>query len=842
MSAEESIFSKAKDLPSEQRLAFLDKSCRGDEALKQRIIKLLEAHENTCSIIDRVVPESHSDPASDGLTTDQADNMLGKTIDKFKLLQKIGEGGFGAVYMAEQKEPVNRKVAVKIVKPGMDSTAVIARFEAERQALAILDHPNIAKVFDGGATHENSGTVTSVRPYFVMELVSGVPITEYCDQNQLSTTERLKLFQDVCQAVYHAHQKGIIHRDIKPSNVMVTLHDGQPVVKVIDFGIAKALNQKLTEKTMFTAYGQMIGTPQYMSPEQAEMSGLDVDTRSDIYSLAVLLYELLTGSTPLEMDSIREAGFQKMQELICNSEPLKPSLRISTSGPKTATLAKQRKASPEKLSREVRGDLDWIVMKGLEKDRRRRYETPRQFAEDIERAKRNEPVLAGPPSVFYRTRKWLQRNRAKSYAMVLMAVVAGVLLMAYANNLKQQRNDSDLLTQAVNEASRSLGIASQSAFNSPAWIEAEAAKKRIQDLLATSNPDPESRALAFLLLGEYEVAEFDRDFSTRLENILIQRATMMDLESWYRMERELKQILKTWDLDIDKLSANEVAEKAKKHHAKEKIADALELWVGTRAQMQSMGGPKVNQAMMQPWADAIYVIDQDPQRTGIRKIIYREIPATPENVNRLMADHDLKQASPRTLSWLGSALYMANQYDRANEIMRMALRIYPDDLMLNYDHALLLASQKKWNESIRYYMRCLAIRPKNAGCWHGLGIAYRENGELEQSIESLTYSIQLDGKVASTWIELAKSQLAEGMSESVIESARNGISLNPDLLQGWKLIGQARMKQERYQDALNAFAKSQRDPASARPNIDVSELVDACRKALDQEAIEKEVD
>ena len=340
------------------------------------------------------------DKAEDGIT-----EVSGTRIGRYKLLQHIGEGGGGVVYMAEQEEPVRRRVALKIIKLGMDTRSVIARFEAERQALAMMDHPNIARVLDAGATETG-------RPYFVMELVRGVKITDYCDQNQLDTRRRLDLFIQVCQAIQHAHQKGIIHRDIKPSNILVTLHDGVPVPKVIDFGIAKATEARLTDKTLFTAYEQIIGTPAYMSPEQAEMSGLDMDTRSDIYSLGVLLYELLTGRTPFDPKELLAAGLDEMRRTLREQEPPRPSTHgHHAAGTELTTTAEHRQAEPPKLISLLRGDLDWIVMKSLEKDRRRRYETANGLAMDIQRYLNNEPVMARPPSRLYRFQKLVRRNK-----------------------------------------------------------------------------------------------------------------------------------------------------------------------------------------------------------------------------------------------------------------------------------------------------------------------------------------------------------------------------------------------------------------------------------------------
>ncbi len=373
---------------------------------------------------------------SDGaITTDRCGETPSTNIGPYKLLQQIGEGGMGAVWMAEQEHPVRRKVALKIIKPGMDSRQIIARFEAEKQALALMDHLNIARVLDGGTT-ENG------RPYFVMELIHGIPITKYCDENHLTLRERLELFVPVCHAIQHAHQKGIIHRDIKPSNVLMTLYDGKPVPKVIDFGVAKAVEQRLTEQTLFTQYGAIIGTFEYMSPEQAEMSALGIDTRSDIYSLGVLLYELLTGTTPLERRRLQRASHEEIVRMIREEEPAKPSTRLSQT--KTLpTVAAARKMEPVKLAKLLSGELDWIAMKSLEKDRNRRYETANGLARDIERYLNDEPVQACPPSKWYRLRKIARRNKV---ALVMVSVVTAALLLgiiglAIANyRITQERN------------------------------------------------------------------------------------------------------------------------------------------------------------------------------------------------------------------------------------------------------------------------------------------------------------------------------------------------------------------------------------------------------------------
>ncbi|MBA3480374.1 MAG: serine/threonine protein kinase, partial [Pirellulales bacterium] len=408
------LFFGALDSQSpEELVAYLDEACSEDRELRSRVEHLLRLHQGGGNFL------GGASPADASIDLPLIAERVGTIIGPYKLLQQIGEGGFGVVFMAEQTRPVRRKVALKIIKPGMDTKQVIARFEAERQALALMDHPNIARVFDADATE-------SGRPYFVMELVHGVPITEYCDLQKLTPPERLKLFVDVCRAVYHAHQKGVIHRDLKPSNVMVTMHDDKPVPKIIDFGVSKAISCQLTDKTLFTAYGQIIGTPMYMSPEQAQLSGLDVDTRSDVYSLGVLLYELVTGATPFDEATFRQVDFDEMRRMIREDEPLRPSACIYTlKGDLLTTIADLRRIDPGKLSQTLRGEVDWIVMKALEKDRNRRYDSANALAVDIERYLNDEPVQACPPSAAYRFRKFARRNKA---AFAMASVVGSALL------------------------------------------------------------------------------------------------------------------------------------------------------------------------------------------------------------------------------------------------------------------------------------------------------------------------------------------------------------------------------------------------------------------------------
>ncbi len=418
---EERLYARLTALRREERAALLERETADDWAMRARLENRLQAYDRLPG--DDTVTASNPDPMAEPVVAAPAD----ETIGRYKLRQKLGEGGCGVVYLAEQAEPVRRRVALKVIKLGMDTKVVIARFEAERQALALMDHPNIAKVFDAGTTDAG-------RPYFVMELVRGVRLTDYCDQQGVTTRGRIELFIQVCGAIQHAHQKGIIHRDLKPSNILVAVQDGMPMPKVIDFGIAKSIHGRLADATVFTGFEQFIGTPAYMSPEQAELSGVDIDTRTDIYSLGVVLYELLTGRLPLDPKTLTESGLDEIRRLIREVDPPRPSTRLGTMTEVDFTnVAKRRGAAPSLLSAEVRGDLDWIVMKAIEKQRNRRYESAAALAADLTRHLQDEPVLARPPSAVYRTRKFVTRHKvaAVATAAVALALVAGTVVSTW---------------------------------------------------------------------------------------------------------------------------------------------------------------------------------------------------------------------------------------------------------------------------------------------------------------------------------------------------------------------------------------------------------------------------
>jgi tetratricopeptide (TPR) repeat protein len=510
--SEQSVFLKALALPGPgERAAYLDDACRDNPGLRAEVEALLAAHERLGGGLSPTTPLESPTAPPPGPRPEVADQAGAVLAGRYKLLERIGEGGMGTVWMAQQTEPVKRPVAVKLIKPGMDSRAVLARFEQERQALALMDHPNIAKVLD-------AGTAADGRPFFVMELVKGTAITKYCDQRRLTPAQRLELFAAVCQAVQHAHQKGVIHRDIKPSNVLVAQYDDRPVPKVIDFGVAKAVEQRLTEQTLHTGFGAVVGTLEYMSPEQASFNQLDVDTRSDIYSLGVLLYELLTGSPPLSRKELEQAGVLGMLRLIREQEPSKPSTKLSTAEG-LPTLAANRGTEPKRLTALLRGELDWIVMKALEKNRERRYETALGFAQDVQRYLAGEPVLACPPSVWYRLRKQFQRHRGPllAAAAVVLALTAGTVAATLGwLEARHQRDEAEASARKAEAAAGDERVARQQ--EAAQRRQAEAVAQLLESLFGGINPwTGGNRTAEFREVLADRLAQVEADLDTKYE-------------------------------------------------------------------------------------------------------------------------------------------------------------------------------------------------------------------------------------------------------------------------------------------------------------------------------------
>ncbi|HTG49258.1 MAG TPA: serine/threonine-protein kinase, partial [Gemmatimonadales bacterium] len=515
-------------------------------------------------------------------------------IDRYKLLQRIGEGGGGVVYVAEQVEPVRRRVALKVIKPGMDTKSVVARFEAERQALALMDHVNIARVLDAGATEAGL-------PYFVMELVHGVPITRYCDDNHLPPRERLELFVPVCQAIQHAHQKGIIHRDIKPSNVMVTLYDGNPVPKVIDFGVAKATDQRLTERTLFTQYGTMVGTLEYMSPEQAEMNDLGVDTRSDIYSLGVLLYELLTGSTPLTHKRLKEAAHGEILRMIKEEEPPRPSTRLSGSGEALASISANRHTEPAKLSKLMRGELDWIVMKTLDKDRNRRYGTANGFAADVQRYLAGEAVQAVPRSAGYRMRKFARRNKA---GLGVVGLVLFFLLLLGGGAGWVLRDRSTRLEVTADQVEQTLSE-SEELYRRGKLPEAITAAQKARDLLQSGGGSGELQRRVREWLA-------DLDMVARLDEC---RSQGVDLE-WAEAEETYFRAFRDYGIDVEALPPAEAIERIAARPIRVDLAVTLDR-LAWNLRRRDPGHP----ARWQRLLDVTRAADPDPRRNQLRNLV-----------------------------------------------------------------------------------------------------------------------------------------------------------------------------------------------------------------------------
>jgi serine/threonine-protein kinase len=776
---DEELFHLALEMPAGERDAFLAKTCGSDDRLRQRVELLLRAHENPGSFLE-------SPPAAMPDTIDQSIvERPGTVIGPYKLLEQIGEGGFGAVFMAEQQAPIRRKVALKVLKPGMESRPIIARFEAERQALALMDHPNIATVLDGGAT-------STARPYFVMELVRGVPITEHCDENQLTPRERLELFVTICQAVQHAHQKGVIHRDLKPSNVLVTMHDATSVVKVIDFGIAKAIGQPLTDKTLFTGFAQMIGTPLYMSPEQAGWSGLDVDTRSDIYSLGVLLYELLTGTTPFDKERFKEIGYDEMRRIIREEEPPKPSTRISTMGQAATTVSTRRKSDPKRLSQLFRGDLDWIVMKCLEKDRNRRYETATGLAADIERYLHDEPVLACPPSLTYKLGKFARRNKralvtgALLGVMLLTAVgaVAGsVGWMAREKAARQAKLNAEV-EAAVEEGCLRADRALTLTGNPPQWkaelAMAFSSQEKAQGLAAGAEEllDPALKERIQTLADRLQADEQDRRMVQTVEQILLDAVEPNIRESRFSSPESLpkyREAFKDYGIVAETTPPKEAAAliASKAPAIQTALVAALNAWLRKSLGVSHYTAPEntwlarvIVASNTDIWPNRVWEANRKKDRKMLAALAEKE---------------DVVRQPSTTIIFLADALHDRGDTKGAIRLMRRAQEHTPGEFWINHELAKKLEDSKppQWDDAVTYYRVALALRPGNVGVLLNLGNVQRRKGDLPGAISTLRRALELAPKYAAAHNSLGITLMEQGNFDEALRAVRWSIELEP---------------------------------------------------------------
>ena len=774
---ERAIFMAALDFESASSQAdFIERECGGDETLKARVEALLHSHRAAGSFLhDQPLVGQPSDPVE---ATPGAEGP-GTLIGSYKLLERIGEGGFGVVYMAEQLKPVRRKVALKIVKPGMDTRQVIARFEAERQALAIMDHANIAKVLDGGVS-------PSGRPYFVMDLIKGVPVTEFCDQNQLPARRRLELFITVCHAVQHAHQKGIIHRDLKPSNVLITQHDTTPVVKIIDFGVAKALGQVLTDKTLFTGFAQMLGTPLYMSPEQAGQSGLDVDTRSDIYSLGVLLYELLTGSTPFDGERFKTATFDEIRRIIREEEPLKPSSRVSAARETLKSISAQRQTEPAKLTKLLKGDIDWIVMKALEKDRTRRYETANAFAEDLEHYLSGEPVKARPPSTTYRVRKFVRRNQGWLFAAGVIGLACLLVVGSFGWILRDRESrrtavnrELELSTQEAGEArTRALLVVRDPGDWERALGEALAAFKRAE-VIASQNPallnsamSGRIAAMRGTLAGDLK----DRRFAELVDEIRLGVSdTYVDTGEYGFFNKEMAfpklrdAIEEYFGLALGTAGKDEVLRLIEK-----RPQPIQEILINALSECRQVA-PKDEQPAIAWLTSVIDAAETDPWQERARGALAARDWAGLERM--LTGEQAASKPAARLLRLV--ALVPAEEKEATINLLRRIQIVHPDDFWTTYSLGLEIHRLYQWDEALRYLTTAVALRPRSAGAQFQLGIALRDKGRWDEAIDRHREALRLNPKNTLCRRELALVLKLKGNLDEAITEFREVLRLNP---------------------------------------------------------------
>ena len=815
------LFLQALDQPAEQVADWLADACGIDSELRKRVQALLDAHQKAGGFMGTDA-EDHSDGSA--TADDASDNLsatvitdgpkTGTTIGPYKLLEQIGEGGMGSVWVATQSKPIKRKVAIKLIKPGMDSRQVLGRFEAERQALAMMDHPNIARVLDGGVTEQG-------HPYFAMDYVKGVPLTEYCDNAKLSLKERLELFVPICQAVQHAHQKGIIHRDLKPSNILICLYDGKPVPKVIDFGLAKAMHHSLTEQSIYTAHGMMVGTPLYMSPEQAEHNNLDIDTRTDIYALGVILYELLTGTTPLEKAKMKRAAYDEVLRLIKEVEPPKPSTRLSGSE-SLPSVAAQRGIEPTQLTRVITGDLDWVVMKALEKERGRRYETANGLAEDIRRHLADEPVSASPPSTSYRMKKFIRRNRAGVIAASAIAITlllgvmgtTGGMLWALAERrdaVAAREAETEAKQQAItnaalakDEAARATDaeaktaetlkqVATERDAKELALREAEQLSEFLTNVFQSPDPTKDGREIKVVELLDNAANKLETDLADQPKQRAMLQATLAKTyhalglydRAIHLQEKVLAFRQQLFGLE-QASTRGAMARLASYNTFAGRWRDGLALREELVALCQKHLGPDHPETagMMNNLANSYYKVGRTDEALKLREEVAEILTRT------LGSEH------PRTVGAfhnLGISISVAGRHDEALQLLNDVVAFRTENL--GSKHPLTIGTiqsvanthkrARRYLEAIRLYEEILKLRrevlgpehPETVGALHDLAKAYAVIGRKdralklrEEVVEMWTTSIGTDNqRTAGARYDLGLSYAATGRYEEALK-------------------------------------------------------------------------
>jgi tetratricopeptide (TPR) repeat protein len=811
----DSIFCAALEIDSTaERTAYLDRACGSDRPLRQRGEQLLAAHAKAGDFLQ--LSETESPTMVDQPTRAE---RVGERIGPYQLLQQIGEGGMGVVWLAEQEQPVRRTVALKIIKPGMDSRQVIARFEIERQALALMDHVNIARVLDAGTTGASL-------PYFVMELIHGIPITQYCDDNRLTPRQRLELFVPVCQAVQHAHQKGIIHRDLKPSNVLVCLCDGRPVPKIIDFGIAKAIGPQLSERSLLTEAGALVGTLEYMSPEQADLDNLDIDTRSDIYSLGVLLYELLTGTLPLDKRRLKQTALLEALRLIREEEPPRPSERLNMTA-ELASVTAKRGLEPKKLCGQVQGELDWIVMKCLEKDRNRRYETANGLARDIQRYLADEPVQACPPSAWYRFRKFAQRNKTgllmiACVFLALAGIAGGIGWSVRDRTAREEEIERDRL---VREATLDQTVESTLNQTGPLieqgkWPEALALVDHAEKLLAAAGRTERPRRLIDL--------RNDLSMAERVEEIYREprrdvkpnwvlaggegaarasqaRGGSSEEEFFWGREQDLRfgQAFREFGIDMEALGTEEAATRIRDTSIRQALVKALDDWAAMRKRARGDGD-----AFWKKLVEVARQADPDEWRNRCRQALLRR--DRPE-LEQLADALPIRAVPPATAYLLGHALNELGNLDKAMTVLREADGHHPDDFWLNDALGYFskdLCHPPRHDDALRYYSVTLALRPRNARTFFSVAWLLHIKGATKEAIAEYSKVIELDENYVVAWTNRGLAYTELHQYDKALADLNKAIELDPEYALAWNNRGFAYLGLHRYDKALYDLNKA----------------------------------